>query len=94
MNKCLSKIIYIFLFLIFYLNIFLYLNERNKNLKIKNETLKFAYENFKITHNLKKIWFKYEKNHNNGLNFEKYLEVRRTLLVGEINNFIDSLMNY
>ena len=62
MNKCFSKIIYIFLFLILYLNIFLYLNERNKNLKIKNETLKFAYENFKITHNLKKIWFKYEKN--------------------------------
>jgi hypothetical protein len=67
MNNCLSKIIYIFLFLIFYLNIFLYLNEKNKNFKIKNEVLVFAFENFKMTHNLKKIWFKYEKNHNNTL---------------------------
>ena len=85
MNKCFSKIIYIFLFLILYLNIFLYLNERNKNLKIKNETLKFAYENFKITHNLKKIWFKYEKNHNNTL-YEKDIKDNIKILFDNAKN--------
>ena len=85
MNKCFSKIIYIFLFLIFYLNIFLYLSERNKNLKLKNEALKFAFDNFKITHNLKKIWLKYEKNYNNTL-YEKDIKDNIILLFNNAKN--------
>jgi hypothetical protein len=55
----------LFLLLIINFNTLLYLNnrvfiERSKYLKLKNETKTFAFENFKLTADLKKMWMEYD----------------------------------